>query len=152
MTTTNTQSINREYALLAPFFAIKLRLALQECHQQGYLVDLFEGYRSPERQDYLWGQGRERPGKIVTNAKAWQSWHQYGLACDIVGRIKGKWDWTIDYDKITVILLKHGFKPIEFEKPHFEITGGLTYREAKKIHDRSGLYALWAEVAKKAGN
>jgi len=38
---------------------------------------ILEGYRSPARQDALAAAG---PG--VTNARAYQSWHQYGLAAD----------------------------------------------------------------------
>ena len=38
---------------------------------------LLEGYRSPARQDML-----AQMGGAVTNARAFQSWHQYGLAAD----------------------------------------------------------------------
>ena len=38
---------------------------------------LLEGYRSPSRQDEL-----AKAGSHVTNARAFQSWHQYGLAAD----------------------------------------------------------------------
>jgi peptidoglycan L-alanyl-D-glutamate endopeptidase CwlK len=38
---------------------------------------LLEGYRSPARQDLLASMGG-----AVTNARAFQSWHQYGLAAD----------------------------------------------------------------------
>ena len=41
------------------------------------------GYRSPAQQHRDYSQGRETPGRIVTNADAWQSNHQYGLAVDI---------------------------------------------------------------------
>lgn len=51
---------------------------------------LFEGYRSPQRQAYLFTQ--EPP---VTKAGAWQSAHNYGLACDFVPYmfIDGQWMW-----------------------------------------------------------
>ena len=45
--------------------------------QHGYQMALLEGYRSPERQTMLAAQGPQ-----VTNAGAWQSYHQYGLAAD----------------------------------------------------------------------
>jgi peptidoglycan LD-endopeptidase CwlK len=38
---------------------------------------LLEGYRSPERQTFLQNQGSN-----VTNAGAFQSYHQFGLAAD----------------------------------------------------------------------
>lgn len=45
--------------------------------EHGYQMALIEGYRSPQRQDLL-----AATGPHVTNAKAWQSYHQYGLAAD----------------------------------------------------------------------
>lgn len=40
--------------------------------------------RDPKTQNQLFQQGREVPGKIVTYADSWQSFHQYGLASDLV--------------------------------------------------------------------
>lgn len=52
--------------------------------------------RSPAEQDALYAQGRTTPGRIVTNAKAGQSAHQYGLALNFVVMVNGKPDWTGD--------------------------------------------------------
>ena len=57
-------------------------------------IRLFEGWRSPRRQRYLYEQGRTRPGSTVTYARGWESYHQYGLACDFVGFVDGNWTWT----------------------------------------------------------
>ena len=46
---------------------------------------LLEGYRSPARQDALAASGQN-----VTNARAFQSWHQYGLAGDCAFLRDGK--------------------------------------------------------------
>jgi peptidoglycan L-alanyl-D-glutamate endopeptidase CwlK len=46
---------------------------------------LLEGYRSPARQDLLAAMG-----SAVTNARAFQSWHQYGLAADCAFLRDGK--------------------------------------------------------------
>ncbi|MDE2401508.1 MAG: M15 family metallopeptidase [Burkholderiales bacterium] len=53
--------------------------------QHGYDMALLEGYRSPERQTLLASQGGH-----VTNAGAWQSYHQYGLAADCAFLREGK--------------------------------------------------------------
>jgi peptidoglycan L-alanyl-D-glutamate endopeptidase CwlK len=140
------QQINRDVSKLAPFLVIKLTAALDECHEKGYNVAVFEGYRSPERQQSLYDQGRTAPGRIVTYAKPWESFHQLGLAVDIVGKTNGKWDWSIDYDKITEIFKRHGFKPLKFEKAHFQIDGGLTISKAVKIAKTQGILALWSIV------
>jgi len=46
--------------------------------------------RSPQSQAALYAKGRTRPGRIVTNANAWQSPHQYDLATDVMLYLNGK--------------------------------------------------------------
>ena len=53
--------------------------------EHGYDMALLEGYRSPERQTMLAAKGSH-----VTQAKAWQSYHQYGLAADCAFVRSGK--------------------------------------------------------------
>jgi len=53
--------------------------------EHGYELVLLEGYRSPERQTMLASMG-----PAVTNAGAWQSYHQYGLAADCAFMRDGK--------------------------------------------------------------
>jgi peptidoglycan L-alanyl-D-glutamate endopeptidase CwlK len=138
--------IDRDFDNLAPFFAQKLRSAIAECQAQGYPVELFEGMRSETRQNQLWAQGRTEPGKIITHAKAGQSWHQYGLAADIVGFINGRWDWSLNYDKIEQIMVSHGFSSLKFERAHFQITGGMAIDKARRIAKDQGLLALWSII------
>lgn len=54
---------------------------------------LVHGWRSPEEQDSLYESGRSRPGKIVTMARAWESWHNYGLAIDAYPCVNGQIIW-----------------------------------------------------------
>ncbi len=65
-------------------------------------------YRSPQEQNELYAQGRTKAGKKVTNASAWQSIHNYGLAFDIVLLVDkdgngtfetASWDTKKDFDK-----------------------------------------------------
>lgn len=57
---------------LYPMFREKLELALEQARREcrgkhgveGFV--LFEGYRSPDRQKWLYTQGRTRPGPVVT--------------------------------------------------------------------------------------
>lgn len=85
----------------------------------GHPVFLVEGYRSFERQDWLYAQGRTRDGKIVTNAKAGQSdhnpdpdglshaldfafrgrepfaeWHPWGFAGQVAAQLGLEWGGT----------------------------------------------------------
>ena len=142
----DVQQINREYTLLAPFFATALKAAIKHCQDEGYPIEMFEGYRSPERQNYLWEQGRMREGKIVTHASAFNSWHQFGLAADLVAKINGKWSWDIDYDRIEQIMIEHGFESLKFERVHFQMTGGLKIKQAKEIYDKLGVEYVWKKV------
>jgi peptidoglycan L-alanyl-D-glutamate endopeptidase CwlK len=69
---------SRNWGLLRPEFSQRLLLAFKIMREKyGYEMALLEGYRSPARQDMLAGMGAQ-----VTNARAFQSWHQYGLAAD----------------------------------------------------------------------
>jgi peptidoglycan LD-endopeptidase CwlK len=69
---------SRDWGPLDPDFKARLLHVYKIMHEQyGYELALLEGYRSPERQNRL-----AQMGHSVTNAAAWQSYHQYGLAAD----------------------------------------------------------------------
>jgi len=79
-------SASRDWALLDKDYSQRLLQAFRIMKERhGYDMALLEGYRSPERQDALAAQGSN-----VTNAKAFQSWHQYGLAADCAFLRDGK--------------------------------------------------------------
>ncbi|MGF6241599.1 MULTISPECIES: M15 family metallopeptidase [Paraburkholderia] len=72
------QDASRDWNLLDADFRTRLLLVYKIMHEQyGYEMALLEGYRSPERQNRL-----AQMGGNVTNAAAFQSYHQYGLAAD----------------------------------------------------------------------
>lgn len=138
--------INRDPRDLCPWFAAKSAIAIQDCNDRGYNIAMFEGYRSPMRQDWLYSSGRTRAGKKVTYARAWESFHNFGLSFDPVffdGRV---WSWEGPWDKVHAIFHEHGFETLDFEKSHVEITAGLTHQEAYKIAKDQGLLALWSIV------
>lgn len=69
---------SRNWQLLNPEYAQRLLLVFKIMKEKhGYDMVLIEGYRSPERQNMLAGMGSN-----VTQAAAFQSYHQYGLAGD----------------------------------------------------------------------
>jgi len=69
---------NRNWTLLDPEFSQRLLVVFKIMREQhGYEMALLEGYRSPERQNQLADVGNN-----VTSARAFQSYHQYGLAAD----------------------------------------------------------------------
>lgn len=71
-------SANRNWQLLDPDFSRRLLVVFRIMKEQhGYDMAILEGYRSPERQNAL-----ADAGPAVTNARAFQSYHQFGLAAD----------------------------------------------------------------------
>lgn len=68
---------SREWMKLDADFRQRLLTVYAMMARRGYQVTLLEGYRSPERQAML-----AKLGSHVTNAGAYQSYHQYGLAAD----------------------------------------------------------------------
>ncbi|NYE59789.1 peptidoglycan L-alanyl-D-glutamate endopeptidase CwlK [Duganella sp. 1224] len=79
-------SASRDWALLDSVYAQRLLMVFRIMKEKyGYDMALLEGYRSPERQNTLAAMGSS-----VTNAAAFQSWHQYGLAADCAFLRDGK--------------------------------------------------------------
>ncbi|UTY60808.1 M15 family metallopeptidase [Massilia sp. erpn] len=77
---------SRNWQLLDAEFAQRLLLVFRIMREKhGYEMVLLEGYRSPERQNQL-----AAAGSHVTNARAFQSYHQYGLASDCAFLREGK--------------------------------------------------------------
>lgn len=109
----------------------KVQELLQVMQQMGLPMKVVEGYRSIERQDALYAQGRTAPGSIVTNAKGGQSFHNYGVAVDCVFTVKG-WnapdsDWK-KYGKAAEALgFEWGGSWENFvDRPHIQFTQGYT--------------------------
>jgi peptidoglycan LD-endopeptidase CwlK len=71
------ETANRDWSRLDPNFMNLALRVFARMEARGYPLALLEGYRSPDRQDAL-----AEAGTHVTNARAFQSKHQYGLALD----------------------------------------------------------------------
>jgi peptidoglycan L-alanyl-D-glutamate endopeptidase CwlK len=104
--------------------------------------------RTFAEQNQLFAQGRTKPGAIVTRAKGGQSWHNYGLAIDIVLLVDGKasWDIKTDFDndgrsdwmEVVDIFKRYGWEWGGdwkfFDAPHFQKTFGMSINEMLKKH------------------
>ena len=77
----NLTSACRDINSLQPLAKKACTLFLVTCAERGIEIFLTECYRSQERQDYLYEQGRTRSGKIVTWTR--NSNHKGGMAWDI---------------------------------------------------------------------
>lgn len=99
--------------------------------------------RTFEESNKLYAQGRTQPGKIVSNSKAGQSYHNFGLALDFVLQVGGKLLWNVDENWMSVVncFKKHGFTwggdfTGKFKDyPHLENKVGYNWRDLLKMHD-----------------
>jgi len=77
---------DRDWQRLDRDFARRLLVVFNIMRERhGYEMALLEGYRSPERQERL-----AAAGSHVSNARAFQSFHQFGLAADCAFIREGK--------------------------------------------------------------
>lgn len=102
-----------------------LQVRLIEAYNTGAIRNrfcMFMGYRSPEEQDGLYAQGRTKTGPKVTNAPAWTSSHQFGLAVDFVPHDPGvgwHWDPKADWDGLREMAHARGLvNTIKWDRPH----------------------------------
>jgi len=120
---------NSDPALLHPVFREKASQLLHQLAAERIPFRLFEGFRSPQRQQYLYGKGRSRPGPIVTRARPWCSYHQYGLAGDFVLLQNGQWSWDTSgpraewWKRLFALGKQLHLEPLRFEMPHLQLAG-----------------------------
>lgn len=81
-------------ASLTPEFAKIITELLELGYQNNLSPQVSCGYRSPEEQAGLYDKGRTKPGAKVTNARPWQSLHQYKIAADLFFLVDGKADFS----------------------------------------------------------
>jgi peptidoglycan L-alanyl-D-glutamate endopeptidase CwlK len=128
--------------LLYPSFAAKVSKLLEICRSIDIPILIYCGLRTAEEQDALYQQGRNGTGKTVTNARAYESLHNFGLAVDFCKNVKGQ-EYTDE---------KFFLKVGEFAESLGLIWGGrwTKFKDMPHIEDRTFGDAL--ELKKKFGN
>lgn len=123
---------------------------LGQCAAAGIPLTVTFTLRSNATQAALYAQGRTRPGSIVTNAAPGHSFHNFGLALDVVPtELLGlpRWGDTPEHQaradalwaKLGAIGKSIGFRwGDEFrsikDRPHFEWSGELTLAQLRAGH------------------
>ena len=94
---------------LHPKFQPLVNGFLNDCTVAGITLLVTCTYRSGDEQNELYAQGRTKPGKIVTNARAGQSKHNFtvddkpaSLAIDIVPMVNGKPVWNTTGEDLVI--------------------------------------------------
>lgn len=127
------QRINNPHSL-QPKVARLAQEMVEEMDHRGTPVRIVEGYRSHERQNELYAQGRTTPGNIVTNAKAGESMHNYGVAVDFVFRREGYNASDAQWEELGKLGESLGFSwggrwQSFVDKPHFELMFDYTLQD-----------------------
>lgn len=117
------KTADRDIAKLEANFRAKVSAFMAEVGKEVFIT---EGFRTQERQDYLYAQGRTLPGQIVTWTK--DSLHEKGKAIDIA--FLGDDLFPADpkrWRRIADIALKYGIDWGQDlwgkDKPHFQCNG-----------------------------
>ena len=117
---------------LHPHVAKLCKQFVARCKDAGIHVAIISTYRDNARQNQIFAQGRTKPGKIVTYARAGQSWHNYRLAFDFAILKHGEIDWG---DRKSYLAARRigeqlGLEGLSFELAHLQAAGGLTLAQA----------------------
>ncbi len=154
-----TGDMNKErLGELHPLLATRGRAMIDVCAHHGVSLLVTQGLRTWAEQDALYAKGRTEPPLgdkyFVTKAKGGQSFHNFGLAFDIVVLDAiGKFDWDVEHPGWTVaaeagksVGLQWGGDWKGFrDRPHFEYSGGITLKECQQRYP-GGLAAIWERV------
>lgn len=146
--------------LLPPVKAKALAL-IEACKTVGIDLLITSTYRDLEAQSALYSQGRTAPGKVVTNARAGQSFHNYRVAFDVVPLRDGKPVWGAsgaDGDLWVAIGKLGEAQGMDWagrwthfrELPHFQFTGGLTLDDFRAGHTLAADVSMPAFLRKQA--
>lgn len=129
MTAVNSRKIED----LHPYVASLCRKFIAACKKEGIDVLVTSTYRNMESQAAIYAQGRTKPGRIVTNAKPGQSFHNFRLAFDFVPIVAGKAQWNDarTFKRCRAIGESLGLEGLSFENAHLQWTGGLTLAQLR---------------------
>jgi peptidoglycan L-alanyl-D-glutamate endopeptidase CwlK len=130
---------SRKISDLHPYVQKLCQKHIDACAKYGVRVTVTSTLRDQEYQTSLYAQGRTKPGSVVTQVKLIGA-HGFGLAYDLAPLSKDGntilWNdnakWAIIGNEGKKLGLKWGgdWKTI-VDKPHFEMTDGLTYADLR---------------------
>lgn len=149
-------------------FADAIAETLNEAKARGLKVGLHSGLRTFEAQDKLYELGRSvvnpdgstaaNPrGNVITKTIGGYSWHNYGLAGDLVFKNDKGWTWdmtTAQWEELgkvgEMFGLEWGGRWTRFpDFPHFQMIGklkGRKFEELKAVALKDGIDAVWKGI------
>lgn len=154
----NATSISR-LALVHPYIGYLARKLDFVLVSRSVNIVVAQGLRTWNEQEALWAKGRTSPGPKVTNCQPGHSWHQFGLAIDIVPEgLQGMPDWNAAHPAWQIIheeALNLGFVcGADFrtfpDLPHLQVTGRLPVSPddaTRQEFQEGGLPFVWTAAA-----
>ena len=127
---------SRELNQLYDPVRLRAEKLIKLCADAGIPIIVTQTFRTHKYQDELYARGRTMKGKIVTNAKAGTSMHEFRVAFDVCINIKGKCYDEGLLKKVGKIGESIGltwggnFKGF-IDMPHFQYTGKYTQQEIR---------------------
>lgn len=153
--------------------AVAARVSKMDALAPELNLQVTQGLRSWSDQAAIWDQGRDASGnivdrsKVVTFARPGYSWHQFGLAIDLVPEdvTPGQPDWDAThpswakmiavgesvgfYSGSHFAVVKGGKTIAEPDMPHFQLTGRFPSEpddEVRQLFTGGGVKAVWDEA------
>lgn len=128
-----------------------LRQFIEDCENNlDTTFRVAQAFRTFEEQNKIFAQphdgiDNDGDGKIdeaderVTKVPGGLSYHNYGLAVDLVEILYERPNWNFKYDRLEPIAKAHGikwgFRLWKFDKPHFHLDFGFSVRDLLKKYD-----------------
>jgi len=142
--------LDRDLGKLYPVLYDRIKQLLAEAYAEGLNVAVYEAHRSFEEQQrrHDGGTARDQPG---------YSWHQYGLACDLVFKDdNGNWSWdpSLDWQKLGEIGKGLGLEwgggwAAPQHLYHFQLCRGMSINQAYNCYQAGGIPAVWVEFLRR---
>ena len=138
---------SRNLADLHPHMRLLAERLLARANRAGIPLTVVCTLRSMQEQAELYAQGRTKPGAIVTNARPGYSYHNFGLAIDVVPTrllMMKNWGDTPEYGAeadalwhqlgsigVDIGLTWGGDFTTLTDRPHFEWSDGLSLAQLR---------------------
>lgn len=143
---------------LYPAFRARYVDVLAACRARGFDYFAISGTRSDAEQNALFAQGRTAPGSIVTNARAGESDHNFGVGVDACldkdldrAGLQPGWslpDYLVLAEEAKRLGLNALYRSAAFrEGPHVGLDirkFGITHAHLRGIQERGGMSAVWS--------
>lgn len=143
-------------AMLHPTVRDKFKVFIESAETGlGLTLRIVQGFRTFAEQSIIYDQGRTTSGKIVTWSPAGTSYHNYGLAIDVVPIVGTVALWNYDYSKLRAFGAAQGitwggdFPVGKKDRDHFECIGNLNWRELLhkyQIKDFVSGSTIWVNI------